>query len=183
MAGPHLTKNSKLARMDVTIPRQTIQRLKLVRAMTGIPIKEWVRTQVMLACDLELMRRPGAFWLRPGARIYTMNLDSAQRMVLIPVPITVAQGGERVWIMEVLPDLDVAVGDEGLTDKERHGSILCDLSADEEGQVTMRRVLVASADVVPMEVAYTTGIGAIKIRKARERRRKDAAEVMRGDAD
>lgn len=180
--GRHLSKGSKLARYELTLPRQTIQRLKLVRAVTGIPIKEWLRAQVMMAVDLELCRRPGAFWLRPGARIYRMNMAADDPTGLIPVPLTVSQGGERVWIMEILPDLDVGRGDEGLGKDEQHGAVLCDLSADEDGQVEMRRVLVASADVLARDVAYNTGLGAIKLRKARELRRKASMEKMRRDA-
>lgn len=180
--GKHLGKRTKLARMDVTIPRQTIQRLKLVRAVTGIPIKEWVRGQICLAVDLELTRRPGAWWLRPGSRIYRMSASAADPTLFIPIPLTVAQGGERVWIMEIFPDLSVGEGDPGIDPSAQDGTVLCDLSADEEGQVSMRRVLVASCDVMPMTVAYTTGLGAVKTRKDRERRRAAAAAQRAADA-
>jgi len=173
----HLGRASKMARYDITLPRQTIQRLKLVRAITGIPIKEWIRSQVNIACDLELCRRPGAFWLRPGSRIYRMETDREDLSTFVAVPLTVAFGGERVWIREIFPDLSVGEGDPGLDKDAQDGTILCDLSADEEGQVSMRSVLVASADCLPMAVAYTTGLGAVKTRKARERRR--AVEAAR----
>jgi len=175
--GKHLGRASKMARYELTLPRQTIQRLKLVRAVTGVPIKEWCRRVICLAVDQELCRRPGAYWLRPGSKIYRMQTDRADPSAFVPVPLTVSQGGERVWVREIFPDLSVGEGDPGLDVKAQDGTILCDLSADEEGQVAMRSVLVASADCIPMEVAYTTGLGAVKTRKTRERRR--AAEAAK----
>jgi hypothetical protein len=172
----------KLARQDLTLPRQTIQRLKLVRAITGIPVKEWMRAQICAAVDRALCQRPGAWWLRPGARIYRMETDPGVAASFIPVPITVGFGGERVWIMEIMPDLHVGQADPGLGPNQRDGTILCDLSADEEGQVTMRRVLVSSSDVMPLEVAYSAGVGAVQMRKTRERRRATAAAHRAAEA-
>ena len=180
--GRHLSKRSPMVRFEITLPRQLTHRLRLIRGVTGIPVKEWCRLQLQIACDMELTRRPGAFWLRPGSRIYRLNLE--QRDVEpVPVPITAAQGGERVWVREIFPDLHVGRGDPGLGPKEQDGSILCDLSADEDGQVELRAVVVACGDVLPMAVPYTTGLGYVKARKERERRRKLAEEDLLGDAE
>jgi hypothetical protein len=141
-----------------------------VRAVTGINLNEWMRWQITIAVQLELANRPGAFWLRPGSRVYRLNWRGKDP---VPLPVTVSQGGERVWVREFLPGFNLGK-DEGLPAKQQEGAMLCDLSADEPGQVEMRNVLVAAFDVAPSAAAWNTGLGVIQAAKARERRRRQA---------
>ena len=163
-------------RIDVAIPPDLLHRVKLVRALTGIPTKEWIRTQLTIATDLELCNRPGAMWLRPSSMIYKMQWGGHEGREPIAVPITTSAGGERVWVREILPEFHLGKDDDGLAETDSYGAVLCDLSADpvtpEPAQVEMRGVLVAVYDVQPMAPKWQTGLGQVQARKARERRRR-----------
>lgn len=180
MSNAPKARTAQYKRLDVSIPPDLLHRLKLVRSITGIPMTEWIRWQLTIAVDLELCQRPGAHWIRPGSRVYRLTWGEGQEP--IPVPLTSAHGGERVWIREILPEF--ALGeDPGLPADDRYGAVLCDLSAEEEGHVTMRNVLVAVADVQPHAPKWQTGLGQVQARKVRERRRRQAALKRVKDAE
>lgn len=161
------TIDRKWKRIDLTIPEDLLHRLKLVRAITGIPMAEWTRTQVRIACDLELARRPGALFMRPGSKVYRLDWGGEEE-VPVPVHIATTDGGERVWVREVLADFPIAKEDDGVEWGRRMGAVLCDLSPEDGMDGLMHRnVAVASADVLPKLNPYTTGLG----QKLEKRRR------------
>ncbi len=182
MSTPPRGTPARYKRLDLSIPPDLLHRLKLVRAITGINMKEWIRCQLTIAVDLELCQRPGAHWIRPGSRVHRMTWGEGGEP--IPVPITAAQGGERVWVREILPEFDLGE-DPGLPGDDRYGAVLCDLSAEEEGHLSMRNVLVAVADVQPHAPKWQTGLAVVQARKERERRRRQAAleRVRAAEAD
>lgn len=172
LAGRH--ERIRYRRMDFTFPPDLLWRMRLVRALTGIPVKEWVRAQIALAVDIELTRRPGMLWARPGSRVY--RLDWTQGADPIPVPIATTEGGERVYIIEILADYPIAHEDDSLDRDKRRTAIICDL-IPEDGRpgLSMRRVALAAHDVLPRANAIRTGLGAIRERRERETRRRNAA--------
>ena len=139
------------------------------------PLEKNMYVEVQLS-GKALANRPGAYWLRPGSRIYRLTWRGEEP---VPIPLTSSAGGERVWVREYLPNFKLGE-DEGMPKNERDGAMFCDLSAEEPGQVEMRNVIVAAFDVAPSAPAWQTGLGVIQAAKARERRRrKDMAKRLK----
>lgn len=169
--------------LDLYLPADLLHRLKLVRALVGLPLSEWVTWQLMMAADLELARRPGTLWLRPGSRIYRMGWSEANEPV--PMPIATSLGGERVWLIEVIPDLKLGELDDQLADGMTGAGLVVDVSAQEPGHLDLRRVVVAACDVLPREpMPWTTGFFTLRDARVREKARKrhDLAKLFRRDA-
>ena len=160
----------KLRHIDILVPSDLLHRIKLIRHLTGIPLREWCTWQLMMAADLELSRRPGTLWLRPGSRIYRMELAAAEP---VPTVIATSLGGERVWVIEVIPDLRLGDLDDQLPDGMAGAGIVCDISATEADHLDLRRVVVAACDVLPREpMPWTTGFFTLKDAKRREKQRR-----------
>lgn len=164
-------------RWELRLPRDLLHRLKLVRAVTGIPATEWSRWQLQMAADLELARRPGALWLRPGTRIYRVHLDESGAP--LPVQFASALGGERVWCIEVIPEmfkhLGISATEARMDPDLLQAGMICDLTADEANQIQSRNVCVPCRDVLPREpYPWRSGIGSLYQVVRRNNAREDA---------
>lgn len=164
-----LFRHPKMVRIDLSLPKQIITGLKLIRSATGIPTSQWLRAQVYMAVQLELARQPGFFWLRPGSKVYRLDFAPGDLDTPIPTPVATSEGGERVWIIEFVGDWYVGREDHALPMSRRQGAVICDISSPRG--INMRRVAVAAADVLPRENLWVTGLGASQERRAREQYR------------
>lgn len=166
--------------MLVRLPRDVKQGLRLIRQVTGIPMAEWVRWQIIMAVHQELARRPGALWLRPGSTVYRLVPQADGD--LLPHPIGTSLGGERVWVIDIIPDVFAPIGTpKELFDLEpqlRQSGVHCDLTADEPDQLEAKRVCVPLVDVMPREsYPWRSGLGSAALTARRQAYRRKLFDV------
>lgn len=173
-------RSPKLARIDLSLPRPYVNLLKLIRANNSIPTQEWLRSQIIIAINLELSSTPGFFWLRPASRVYRVRyIERNGEQVPVPSTIASSMGGERVWIRSIVPDWPVGEQDWTIANRDKHTAIACDLSS--EHGLNLRDVLVAAVDVLPHGNVWETGLGLAMERRAREKKRRDVQNMRRSN--